>query len=61
MSNYIPCPNCFGAGKVGDPIIGVWRPCQTWCKYCMFGKDKGDRFECDESSLEKWLDEEVKE
>lgn len=114
MSKHIPCPNCFGAGKVGDPITGMWKPCQTCagvgtlevlkpikrtnfdkilddnkeflkdlikrdccvdpqshkimrcqpfsqCKYCVFGKDKGDRFECNTEELEKWLDEEVKE
>ena len=115
MSKHIPCPNCFGTGRVGDPLTyGGSRTCQacagagvvevlnpikrtnldkilddnkeflkdlikrdccvdpqshkimrcqpfSQCKYCMFGKDKGDRFECNTEALEKWLDEEVKE
>lgn len=115
MAEYIKCPDCFGTGRVGNPLIyGGSRTCQTCngvgvviaekvikktnfdkilddnkeflkdlikrdccvdpqshkiircqplsqCKYCVFGKDKGDRFECNTEELEKWLDEEVKE
>lgn len=115
MSKHIPCPNCFGTGRVGDPltyggsrvcqscaglgVVEVLKPikrtnfdkilddnkeflkdlikrdccvdpqshkimrCQPFsqCKYCPFGKDKGERFECDVEALKKWLDEEVKE
>ena len=46
-----------------DPQSHKIMRCQpvSQCKYCMFGKDKGDRFECNAEALEKWLDEEVKE
>lgn len=30
MSNYIPCPDCYGLGQVGDPLTyGGMHFCQT--------------------------------